>query len=101
MLQSSLQESVDWMYESTEDEEMTNVISTYLMEQGESTLEETADEVWTTWRREDETDSYKNLIEETDRLGWDCLIEGRVSTKWIDYARDRLKKTGNPMSPER
>ena len=57
------------MYESTEDEEMTTVISTYLMEQGESTLEETADEAWTTWRREDETGTYKNLIEETDRLG--------------------------------
>ena len=74
MLQSSVQELVDWMYESTEDEEMTTIVSTYLMEQGESTLEETADEAWTTWCREDETDSYKNLIEETDRLGWDCLV---------------------------
>ena len=64
-------------------------------------MEETADETWTSWRREDDTDNYRNLIEETDRLGWDCLLEGRVSTKWIEYARGRLEKTKNPMSPER
>ena len=101
MLHSSVQELVDWMYESTEDEEMTEVMSTYLMEQGESTMEETADDVWASWRRADATGEYTNLIEETDRLGWDCLTEGRVSTKWIEYARKRLKETGNPMSPER
>ena len=61
---------------------------------------ETADDVWTSWRRADTTGEYTELIEETDRLGWDCLIEGRVSTKWIEYARKRLKETGNPMSPE-
>ena len=89
------------MYESTEDEEMTEVMSTYLMEQGESTMAETADDVWASWRRADATGEYTELIEETDRLGWDCLTEGRVSTKWIKYARKRLKETGNPMSPER
>ena len=43
MLQSSVQELVDWMYDSTNDEEMTMVLSSYLMKQGESTLEEAAD----------------------------------------------------------
>ena len=100
MLQSSVQELVDWMYESTDDEDMTILLSTYLIGQGESTLEETADEAMTNWRREGEMNHYKHLIEETDRLGWDCLVEGKGSTKWIEYARDRLKETGNPMSPE-
>ena len=41
-----------------------------------------------------------NTSEETDRLGWDCLVEKRVSSQWVEYAKDRLSKTGNPMSPE-
>ena len=61
------------------------------MQQGESTLEETADARMTNWRREDGNNHYKQLIEETDRLGWDCLVEGRVSIKWIEYAKDRFK----------
>ena len=100
MLQSSVQELVDWMYESTDDEDMTMLLSTYLMGQQESTLAETAEETMTNWRREGAVNNYEQLIEETDRLGWDCLVEGRVSKKWIEYARDRLKETGNPMSPE-
>ena len=92
MLQSSVQELVDWMYESTDDEEMASAISDYLMHQGEITLGEVADNniragpVRATNRRDGQT-----------RMGFS---EGRVSSQWVKYASDRLGENGNPMSPE-
>ena len=60
MLQSSVQELVNWMFESTDDEEMTSAISTYLMIQGETTLGEAADATINNWRC-NENDQYKHL----------------------------------------
>jgi len=60
MFQSSVQELVNWMFESTDDEEMTSAISTYLMIQGETTLGEAADATINNWRC-NENDQYKHL----------------------------------------
>ena len=40
------------------------------------------------------------LARETDSLGWECLLEGRVSQQWLSLARADLSETSNPMSPE-
>ena len=99
MFQSSVQELADWMNKSTDDDEMTSAMSSYLMAQGEMTLEEAAERNITGWHS-NVNNQCKHLIDETDRLGWDCLVEGRVSSRWIEYAKDKLNKNRNPMSPE-
>ena len=76
---------------------MPTVVSTYLMAQGELTFEETVHNVNGALV---ESDVAGQLIHETDRLGWDCLLEGRVSAQWIAYAKYWLTQTSNPMSPE-
>ena len=44
--------------------------------------------------REDEVE---RVTSDTDKLGWDCMLEGRLSKEWLKYA----KKNGSPTSPER
>lgn len=97
MFRSSIQDLVEWMYDTTEDDDMTELVSTYLMSQGKATFGDTANSIRRTVA---ESENTKQLVQETDNLGWDCLLEGRVSTKWVNYAKSRLSASGNPMSPE-
>jgi hypothetical protein len=97
MLHSSVGELVNWVYETTDDYDMAMSLSRYLMSQGDLTFQDAGPDsssatedhcVWT------------QLVKETDGLGWDCLLEGKVSKQWILFARTSLERTGNPMSPE-
>ena len=40
------------------------------------------------------------MVKEIDGLGWDCVLEGKVSKQWILFARTRRERTGTPMSRE-
>ena len=98
MLHSVVGELVDWVYETTDDYDMAMSLSKYLMAQGEITFEDAVPEID---RALDDPHAWTQLVKETDSLGWDCLLEGKVSKQWILFAKTGLKNTGNPMSLER
>ena len=85
------------MYETTDDYDMAMSLSKYLMAQGEIAFEDAVPEID---RALDDPHAWTQLVKETDSLGWDCLLEGKVSKQWILFATTGLKNTGNPMSPE-
>ena len=97
MLHSSVGELVDWVYETMDDYDMTMSLSKYLMSQGELTLEEARYEPSSAPK---DSCDWTQLVKETVSLGWDCLLEGRVSKQWILFARSGLKIIGNSMSLE-
>ena len=97
MLRSSVGELVYWMYQMTDDYDMATSMSKYLMSQGELIFGEDRCEPSSA---PDESCDWTQLVNEIDSLGWDCLLEGKVSKQWISFAREGLKRTGNPMSPE-
>ena len=86
------------MYETTDDYDMASPVSKYLLSQGELAFGQEGCEHGSA---PDESSEWTQLAKETNGLGWDCLLEGKVSTQWISFTRAGLKRTGNPMSLER
>ena len=85
------------MYETADDYAIATSMSKYLMSQGERIFGEDGSKPSSA---PDESGDWTQRIEATTGLGWDCLLEGKLSTQWISFARAGLKRTGNPMSPE-
>ena len=72
------------MYDTTDDYDMATSLSKYLMSQGELTFGDTGCEPNSA--PEDYGD-WTHLVKETTGLGWDCLLEGKVSKQLILFAR--------------
>ena len=88
---------MDCVYETTEDYAMATSLSKYMMSQGKLTFEEAGYEPSST---PEDSCNWTQLVKETDGLGWDCLLEGSVSTQCTSFVKLGLKRTGNLMSPE-
>ena len=97
MLRSSVGELTDWIYETSNDYDMVTYMSKYLMSQGELAFGQDRCEPGSA---PDKPSEWTQLVEEINGLGWDCLLEGKVSKQWKSFTRTGLKRTGNPMSPE-
>ena len=76
MLCSSVKEPVDWMYETEDDYDTAISMSKYLMSQGDLAFGQDRCEPGSA---SDEPSEWTQLVEETNGLGWDCLLEGKVS----------------------
>ena len=74
MLQHSVKEIVDWMEETTNNSKMAYTLSCYLMSQGDITFEEASREMC-----REEQEKWSSLINDTNILGRDCVLEGRLS----------------------
>ena len=98
MLSSSVDNLISWFYETTDDYDMAMSLSTLLMAQGSMSMREAVMETSGTQLREDEVEK---VTSDTDKLGWDCMLEGRLSKEWLKYARKRLTANNSPTSPER
>ena len=46
-----------------------------------------------------EDDEYQLLAEDTDRLRWDCFLEGRIAARWISVVKLQLKTNNIYLSP--
>ena len=97
ILRSSVGELIDWIYTTTDDYAMATSMSKYLMSQGELAF---GQDICEPGSAPDKPSEGTQLFEESNNLGWYCLLEGKVSTQWISLARIGLKRTANPMSLE-
>ena len=75
MLHSSVGELVNWVYQVEDDCDMKTSLSKYLVSQGEPTFEEARYEPSSAPK---DSCDWTQLVKETDSLGWDCLLEGKV-----------------------
>ena len=66
------------MYETTDDYGMATYMSKYLMSQGELAFGQARCEPGST---PNEPSGWTQLVEETNGLGWDFRLEGKVSTQ--------------------
>ena len=97
MLRSSVKELVDWMYETAGDYDMAPSMSTYLVSQRELSFGQDRGD---SGGASDELSEWTQLVEETNSLDWDFLLEGKISKQWILFARRGLERTSNSISPE-
>ena len=95
MLRHSVMNLIEWVGETTGETDMAYALSCYLTAQGERTFDDAAMEMGREARVR-----WQDLIEETTSLGWDCLVEGRISKVWLEFARYGLAATRNPMGTE-
>ena len=78
MLRSSVKELVDWMYETANENDMATSMSKYLMSQGGLAFGQDRCEYGSA---QDEPSKWIQLVGETNSLGWDCLLEGKLSNQ--------------------
>ena len=83
ILRHSVKEIVDWMEETTNNSEMTYALSCYLISLGEITFKEASRKMCC-----EEQEKWSSLINDTNKLKWGCLLEGRLSKLWIEFAKD-------------
>ena len=76
MLHSSFRELADWVYDTTGDYVMAVTLYKYLMVQLDLTFE---DNVPAPSSALEDSFVWTQLAKETDGLGWDCLLEEKVS----------------------
>ena len=97
MIRSLVGELANWVYKTTDDYGMATSLPTYLISQGELTFEDVG---YKPSSAPEDSCDWTQLVKETNGLGLDCLLEGKVSKQLNLFARLGLKRTGNLMSPE-
>ena len=48
-----------------------------------------------------DVEEYRSLAEATDRLQWDCFLEGRISPLWVSIMKPVLIQSGLCLPPEK
>ena len=96
MFKLSVASLISWMAETQVDPVITEMVRSYLLAQGECTMQDFV-------ILELKEPEYQQLAQETDSLRWDCFIEGRATKLWIDIVivTPQLKESQLFLSPNR
>ena len=92
MLAKSIHRLAMWMTETRVDPILVDMVEEYLRGQGSSTMVEGL-----SLHQED----YVRLAMETDRLGWDSFVEGRIASRWIEIMKPVLAGERKYLTPKR
>jgi hypothetical protein len=84
MFRISARKIYDWMVTTIGDTAIATTVEEYLLSRGEITMET----VLTCY-----TPEMLLVAKNTDRLGWDCLVEGRICTHWLAAVAPYLAQT--------
>ena len=82
----------DWMADTHVDPVLIDMIEEYLFAQGTKQMIDCL---------QVQDTNFEVLAKVTDRLGWDCLLEGRVSKVWLEVVSPMLHESGTYLSPTR
>jgi hypothetical protein len=97
-MRSLVEGLVDWVYNTTNKDSVVMDLSMYLMTQGERTFGESRGELGSTLGNPNT--NCLQLAGETNSVGWNYLLGGRMSKQPVSFARACLSETLNPVSPE-
>jgi len=85
MLHDSVKELTRWLYQKDTDDDMVDMISEYLLAQGEKTMSQCC-----------HPSRYESLVKAHDNLGWDNFLEGRICTLFLEAYRCDLEDDVSP-----
>lgn len=86
MFQTSVSELTEWLRRTLGEYSVAATVEAYLLGRGETTMKESIHGT---------ISALKLVADDSDRLGWDSLIEGRISTRWQSLVSPLLRKTSN------
>ena len=92
MLRLSVRDLADWMASTLVDPALVDMVERYLLAQGELS-----------WREalEYEEPDFVILADVSDRLGWDCFVEGRIASYWLQVMKPILTDSHLFLNVER
>ena len=91
MFKISVQEVSNWLDRTLRKPEFTLAVSTYLLGRGLVSFDSCLPF---------SEGTFANLTRTTDRLGWDCFLEGRISQAWMPVAKQILADNGSQLLVE-
>ena len=90
---ASVQELTTWIEKNNTGPNLLILISTYLMKRENKTMSEIALEIRNCLPHYYSRLRLKWVGQVQDRLGWDCMLEGRIPALFVDYQRTHLAHT--------
>ena len=90
MFQVSVNELTAWLRSTLGEQCIAMTVKRYLLSRGEATMEECVHGNYADLRA---------IATASDRLGWDSLLEGRISAHWLTLVATFLLKTGQNLLP--
>lgn len=88
MFSISVQEVSTWMDKTLRRPDLSLAVSTYLLGRGLVTMENCIPS---------SEGLVSDLVRTTDRLGWDCFLEGRISRAWTPVVSQILATNGSQL----
>jgi len=85
LFRQTVEDMLDCLCDAEADIELVDLVQTYLLAQGKSLM---ADCI------QNEGSPYYFLAQVQDRLGWDCFVEGRISTLFLETMKPCLARAG-------
>ena len=87
MFSLSVQEVSTWMDKTLRRPDLSLAVSTYLLGRGLVTMEDCIPS---------SEGLVLDLVQTTDRLGWDCFLEGRISRAWTPVVSQIMVRNSSP-----
>ena len=90
MYELTVRSLINWMADTQIDPVLVQMVREYLLAQGSKTMQECL---------AIENEEYSTLAEVTDKLRWDCFLEGRIASQWIEVVTPQLKSSNLYLTP--
>jgi hypothetical protein len=90
MFRDTVQDLGRWMVKTLGKKNVSAMVTMYLLSQGETLMTDCI---------HGENQELINVARESDRLGWDSLLEGRITTLWLPLASQLLSKLSRSFLP--
>jgi hypothetical protein len=91
MFCTSVEELSTWLQYSLGKQTVLATVAQYLLSCGEEQMSDCVHG----------TNSFLHSVASaSDRLGWDCMLEGRISTQWLQLVASLLQRMGHQLLPQ-
>jgi hypothetical protein len=90
MFRDTVQDLGRWMMKTLGKENVSATVTMYLLSQGETLMTDCV---------HGGNQELINVARESDCLGWDSLLEGRISTLWLPLVSQLLSKSSRSLLP--
>ena len=101
VFKGSVTELTKWMRENDTEPHLLTMISTYLMERENETMENIAATMHNYLPHYSGRTRLERMAKAQDRLGWDCMMEGRMPKIFVEHQRTHLAHTNTRMPANR
>ena len=101
VFEGSVAELTKWMQMSNTEPHLLKMIATYLLAREKDTMASIAEKMYNDLPEYYSKTRLERLAKAQDRLGWDCMMEGRIPKLFVDHQRTHLAHTDTRMTAKR